>query len=232
MQALFFCGYTLAIAGAEGIMLTDFVELGPKSARATILLAHGAGAPMDSAAMTAIAEALADEDLRVVRFEFSYMANRRTEGSRRPPPRAEKLNHEYQAVIEAVQVYGPLIIGGKSMGGRVASMIAEELFEADRIAGLLCVGYPFHPIGKPEKLRTEHLQNLRTPTLICQGTRDPFGSKDEVNAYDLSSAIRLRWFEDGDHDLKPRKRISGFTHADHMKLMGAAVSDWVNGINS
>ncbi len=213
-------------------MLTDFVELGPKSARATILLAHGAGAPMDSAAMTAIAEALADEDLRVVRFEFSYMANRRTEGSRRPPPRAEKLNHEYQAVIEAVQVYGPLIIGGKSMGGRVASMIADELFEADRIAGLLCVGYPFHPIGKPEKLRTEHLQNLRTPTLICQGTRDPFGSKDEVNAYDLSSAIRLRWFEDGDHDLKPRKRISGFTHADHMKLMGAAVSDWVNGINS
>ena len=213
-------------------MLTDFVELGPKSARATILLAHGAGAPMDSAAMTAIAEALADEDLRVVRFEFSYMANRRTEGTRKPPPRADKLNHEYRAAIEAVQVDGPLIIGGKSMGGRVASMIADELFEADRIAGLLCVGYPFHPIGKPEKLRTEHLQTLRTPTLICQGTRDPFGSKDEVNAYDLSSAIRLRWFEDGDHDLKPRKRISGFTHADHMKLMGAAVSDWVNGINS
>ncbi len=108
------------------------------------------------------------------------------------------------------------------MGGRVASMIADELFEADRIAGLLCVGYPFHPIGKPDRLRTEHLKKLRTPTLICQGTRDQFGSKDEVSEYNLSSAIQLRWFEDGDHDLKPRKRISGFTHADHLNSMAAA----------
>lgn len=116
------------------------------------------------------------------------------------------------------------------MGGRVASMIADELFEAGQIAGLLCVGYPFHPIGKPEKLRTEHLLNLRIPTLICQGTRDQFGSRDEVSGYQLSSAIQLRWFEDGDHDLKPRKRISGFTHADHITSMGAAVSAWVEGL--
>ena len=118
------------------------------------------------------------------------------------------------------------------MGGRVASMIADELFEAERIAGLLCVGYPFHPIGKPEKLRTEHLKNLRTPTVICQGTRDQFGSKDEVGGYELSPAIQVSWFKDGDHDLKPRKRISGFSHADHLKSMGAAVSAWVDGINS
>ena len=103
-------------------------------------------------------------------------------------------------------------------------------FEADRIAGLLCVGYPFHPIGKPEKLRTEHLKHLRTPTLICQGTRDQFGSRDEVTEYKLSSAIQLSWFEDGDHDLKPRKRVSGFTRADHIKSMGAAVSAWVEGL--
>ncbi len=180
--------------------------------------------------MTAIAEALADQGLRVVRFEFSYMAARRTEGTRKPPPRAEKLNSEYLAAIEALQVEGPLIIGGKSMGGRVASMIADELFEAHRIAGLICVGYPFHPIGKPDKLRTEHLQDLRTPTLICQGTRDLFGSRDEVNEYELSSAIQMSWFEDGDHDLKPRKRVSGFTHADHIGSMGAAVSEWVEGL--
>lgn len=211
-------------------MPTEFLELGPEALRATVLFAHGAGAPMDSPAMTAIAEALADQGLRVVRFEFSYMAIRRTEGTRKPPPRAEKLNSEYLAAIEALQVEGPLIIGGKSMGGRVASMIADALFEVDRIAGLLCVGYPFHPIGKPDKLRTDQLQHLRTPTLICQGTRDQFGSKNEVSEYELSSAIQLRWFEDGDHDLKPRKRVSGHTHADHTTTMGAAVSTWVEGL--
>lgn len=211
-------------------MPTEFLELGPESASATILFAHGAGAPMDSPAMTSIADALAEQGLRVVRFEFSFMASRRTEGTRKPPPRAERLNSEYLAAIEALQVKGPLIIGGKSMGGRVASMVADELFEADRIAGLLCVSYPFHPIGKPEKLRTEHLQNLRTPTLICQGTRDQFGSRDEVSDYSLSSAIQMHWFEDGDHDLRPRKRLSGFTHADHIASMGAAVSVWLEGI--
>ncbi|MEP1356027.1 MAG: alpha/beta fold hydrolase [Tateyamaria sp.] len=213
-------------------MAIDFLELGPNTAKATVLLAHGAGAPMDSPAMTAISQALAAQDLRVVRFEFAYMANRRTDGSKRPPPRADKLNHEYLAAIDALQIDGPVIIGGKSMGGRVASMIADELFNADRIAGLLCVGYPFHPIGKPEKLRTEHLMGLQTPTLICQGTRDPFGSTDEVAAYDLSSAIQMSWFEDGDHDLKPRKRVSGFTHADHLKSMAATVAVWADRISS
>ena len=206
------------------------MEFVPTPASATILFAHGAGAPMDSPAMTAIADALAEQGLRVVRFEFSYMAKRRTEGGRKLPPRAEKLNSEFLAAIDALHIDGPLIIGGKSMGGRVASMIADELFEADHIVGLLCVGYPFHPIGKPEKLRIEHLHDLRTPTLICQGTRDQFGSKDEVGEYELSSAIQIRWFEDGDHDLKPRKRVSGFTHSDHISSMGTAVSAWVKGL--
>ncbi|MGV6805306.1 MAG: alpha/beta family hydrolase [Ruegeria sp.] len=158
------------------------------------------------------------------------MDARRTEGTRKPPPRAEKLNSEYLAAIDALHVDSPLIIGGKSMGGRVASMIADELFDADRITGLLCVGYPFHPIGKPDKLRTEHLKLLRTPTLICQGTRDQFGSQDEVRDYGLSPAIQMSWFEDGDHDLKPRKRVSGFTHSDHIASMGTVVSSWVEGL--
>lgn len=211
-------------------MPTEFLELGPDDAGATILFAHGAGAPMDSPAMTAIADALAGQGLRVVRFDFSYMAARRTEGTRKPPPRAEKLNSEYLVAIDALQVDGPLIIGGKSMGGRVASMIAGELFGADRISGLLCVGYPFHPIGKPDKLRTEHLKHLRTPTLICQGTRDQFGSQDEVRDYELSPAIQISWFEDGDHDLKPRKRVSSFTHSDHIASVGTVVSSWVEGL--
>lgn len=210
-------------------MAKEFLELGPDSSKATILLAHGAGAAMDSPGMTAIAQALADQALKVVRFEFAYMAERRSGGSRRPPPRADKLNAEYLAAIDGLAVDGPLVIGGKSMGGRVASMIADELHEKDRIAGLLCLGYPFHPIGKPQKLRTEHLRNLRTPALICQGTRDPFGTPEEVATYGLSEAIQLSWFEDGDHDLKPRKRISGFSHADHLQSMALAVSNWVTG---
>lgn len=210
-------------------MAVEFLDLRPDAPRATLLLAHGAGAAMDGPGMTMIAEALVAQDLRVVRFEFAYMAARRTEGSRRPPPRGEKLIPEYRAAVDALAVDGPLIIGGKSMGGRVASMIADDLFGAGRIAGLLCIGYPFHPIGKPQTLRTAHLETLRTPTLICQGTRDPFGTQDEVGGYTLSSQMQLAWFKDGDHDLKPRKRLSGFSHADHMAALGQMVSDWVSG---
>lgn len=207
-------------------MALDFLFDGPKDAAVTILLAHGAGAPMDSASMTAAAKALADAGFRVARFEFGYMAARRTEGTRKPPPRAETLNPEYKAAIEQLGAKGPLVIGGKSMGGRVASMIADELFDAGRIAGLLCLGYPFHPPAKPEQLRTKHLVGLKTSTLIVQGTRDEFGTREEVSAYALSDRIELLWLEDGDHDLKPRKTVSGFSAADHLKTMGAAVSAW------
>ena len=211
-------------------MPTDFLEIGPKNARATILLAHGAGAAMDSPGMTLIAEALAEADLKVVRFEFAYMAQRRVGGSRKPPPKAERLIPEFEAAVDALDTNGPLIIGGKSMGGRIASMIADGLLQTKRNSGLLCIGYPFHPIGKPDILRTDHLRDLQTPTLICQGTRDPFGTAEEVAAYELSEAIEIAWLEDGDHDLKPRKRVSGFTHADHMQSMAAAVSAWVDGL--
>ena len=168
--------------------------------------------------------------LRVVRFEFGYMASRRTSAGRKPPPRAEKLMPEYIAAIDALDVTGPLVIGGKSMGGRVASMIADALFAKRRIAGLLCLGYPFHPVGKPEQLRTLHLAELRTPALIAQGTRDPFGTRVEVAAYTLSKRIELLWLEDGDHDLKPRKSVSGFSAADHLATLGQAVSAWVGRI--
>jgi len=198
---------------------------GPDDAPVTILLAHGAGAPMDSASMSATAKALVAAGFRVARFEFGYMAARR-DGLRKPPPRAETLNPEYFAAIEALAATGPLVIGGKSMGGRVASMIADEAFEAGKIAGLLCLGYPFHPPGKPTQLRTKHLEGLKTPTLICQGTRDEFGTRDEVSAYPLSDTIEILWLEDGDHDLKPRKSISGFSTADHLKTLADTVSSW------
>ncbi|AUX79743.1 alpha/beta fold hydrolase [Sinorhizobium fredii] len=206
-------------------MVGKFLFDGPEDASVTILLAHGAGAPMDSASMSATARALAEAGFRVVRFEFGYMAARRT-GERKPPPRAETLNPEYRAAVAELRAKGPLIIGGKSMGGRVASMVADELHAGGKVAGLICLGYPFHPPAKPEQLRTRHLAGLQTPTLICQGTRDEFGTREEVRGYTLSDQIEVLWLEDGDHDLKPRKSISGFSAADHLKTLADAVTRW------
>jgi len=212
-------------------MATSFIFDGPEDAETTVLLAHGAGAPMDSASMNATAKALAAAGLRIARFEFAYMASRRTDAGRKPPPRADKVMPEFIAAVEDLgPTNGPLIIGGKSMGGRVASMVADPLFDAGRIAGLLCLGYPFHPPAKPDQLRTAHLAGLRTSALICQGTRDEFGSRDEVASYDLSPAIEMLWLEDGDHDLKPRKSVSGFTAADHLKTVANAVDAWLKRI--
>jgi predicted alpha/beta-hydrolase family hydrolase len=181
---------------------------------------------MDTPTMTAAAKALAEAGFRVARFEFEYMAARRRSAGRKPPPRAEKLGPEYLAAIDALKAKGPLIIGGKSMGGRVASMIADDLHAAGRIVGLLCLGYPFHPPGKPEQLRTAHLAKMKTPALIVQGTRDPFGNRHEVSTYALSKTIKILWLEDGDHDLKPRKSISGFSAADHLETAAQAAAAW------
>jgi len=208
-------------------MADTFLFDGPEKARATILLAHGAGAPMDSAAMNAATKALVGVGLRIARFEFAYMASRRTAAGRKPPPRAEKVMSEYVAAVEALQARGPLVIGGKSMGGRVASMVCDDLLAKGRVAGLLCLGYPFHPVGKPEQLRTAHLKALKTPALIVQGTRDPFGTRDEVVTYELAKQIEILWLEDGDHDLKPRKAVSGFSAADHLATMAQTVGAWV-----
>ena len=97
------------------------------------------------------------------------------------------------------------------------------------MAGLLCLGYPFHPPGRPAQLRTGHLERLATPALICQGTRDPFGMREEVAGYPLSPAIEILWLEDGDHDLKPR-RASGFTAAGHLATVAERVSEWAGAL--
>ncbi len=204
-----------------------FLFDGPSDARITVLLAHGAGAAMDSAAMTAAAKALAAAGMRVARFEFGYMASRRTAAGRGPPPRAETLIAEYQAAVAALAPPpARLIIGGKSMGGRVASMAADTLYAEQRIGGLLCLGYPFHPPGRPTQTRTKHLAELATPTLICQGTRDEFGTPADVAGYRLSPRIEVFWLEDGDHDLRPRKSVSGYSAADHLGAMARKVAEW------
>lgn len=183
---------------------------GSSSAKTTLILAHGAGAPMDSPFMEAFAEGMAARGLFVVRFEFPYMAERRETGKKKPPNRAPILLETWGQIINEYPS-DRLIIGGKSMGGRMASLwVAEN--EADNIAvsAVVCLGYPFHPPGKPEKLRTEHLLDIKTPVLMCQGERDTFGRRDEVAAYNLPQTISWHWLPDGDHGFKPRK-ASGFT---------------------
>jgi uncharacterized protein len=205
--------------------VTDFRFDGPAGAATQIVLAHGAGAPMDHPSLEAIATGLAARGLRVARFEFPYMAARRTTGVRKGPDRSPVLLATWRAAVEALGGGAGLVIGGKSMGGRIASMIADEV----GARGLACVGYPFHPPGKPEQLRTAHLAALRTPTLILQGTRDPFGTPDEVAGYALSPAIRVQWIEDGDHSLVPRK-ASGRTRAGNLQTAVEAIAAFVTSL--
>lgn len=158
---------------------------------------------MDTPFLNTVARGIAAEGIRVIRFEFPYMAARR-EGGKKPgaPDRAPVLLDAWRRVVEELGGGEKLVIGGKSMGGRMASMIADEV----SARGLLLLGYPFHPPGKPQQLRTEHLQTLRTPALIIQGERDAFGTREEVATYDLAKSIRLEWISDGDHSLRPRAR--------------------------
>lgn len=182
---------------------------GPASASRTIVLAHGAGAPMDSDFMEFVAQGLAKQAIRVVRFEFAYMAERRQSGKKKPPDREPKLREAWLTVIEELGA-SRLVIGGKSMGGRIASLIADEA----SVAGLVCLGYPFHPVGKPDRLRIDHLQDIKTPTLILQGERDTFGKRDEVESFALAKSVHVHWLTDGDHSFKPRK-ASGLTQEEN-----------------
>lgn len=189
---------------------------GPVDAPLTIALAHGAGAAMDSPFMQAFAEGLAARGHCCVRFEFPYMTERRVDGIKRPPNRAPILIDTWRAVTNHLRTER-LVIGGKSMGGRIASMVARQLEDEGAPAkGLICLGYPFHPPGKPEKAaaRLEHLTDIRTPTLIVQGTRDTFGGRDQVPHLPLSQAVSVEWMEDGDHGFKPRK-ASGRTETQN-----------------
>jgi predicted alpha/beta-hydrolase family hydrolase len=175
------------------------LDSGSPAARVRLALAHGAGAPMDSPFMAAMAEGLAARGVRVVRFEFPYMAARR-QGRRPGPDPLPKLLQSWRDLLVDLGGAEGWAIGGKSLGGRAASLVADEV----GARALVCLGYPFHPPGRPEKTaaRVPHLAELRTPTLIVQGTRDPFGSPADVAGYRLSAAIRMHWIEGGDHSLK------------------------------
>jgi predicted alpha/beta-hydrolase family hydrolase len=203
----------------------DLLFEGPPDATRTIALAHGAGGPMDSPFMNRVSAGLAARGMRVARFEFPYMAKRRADGKRGAPDRPPVLLAAWNDVVARLGGGERVIVGGKSLGGRIASMIADEV----GARGLVCFGYPFHPPGDPARLRTAHLAALRTPALILQGTRDVFGTREEVAGYALSAAIRVHWLEGGDHSFKPPAR-SGRTEKENVEEAIAAAARFIESL--
>ncbi|HHF3123490.1 TPA: alpha/beta fold hydrolase [Vibrio diabolicus] len=191
--------------------MSQWIVEGPESGP-LFIFAHGAGAGMEHDFMAAVAKGLVEQGIRVVRFNFPYMIKRAEDGKKRPPDRAPKLLEAYEEVI-AHFTSQPIVIGGKSMGGRMSSLLAEN----ELVAGIACLGFPFHPPGKPEKFKGDHLANIEKPTLILQGERDTFGKREEFDDFVLSSQVKVSFLPDGDHSFKPRKS-SGHTEAGNIEL--------------
>ena len=200
----------------------EFLFDGPDGAPITLVLAHGAGAPMNSTFMNVVARGVAQGGFRVARFEFPYMRARREGSTRRAPDPGPVLKESWLQAITHLGGPAGLVIGGKSLGGRIASMAADEA----GVAGLVCLGYPFHPPGKPDRLRTKHLETIRTPALFVQGTRDALGSREDAAGYRLSESIRIAWIEDGDHSFKPRAS-SGRTETQNLSEAIAHVLEFL-----
>lgn len=202
-------------------LIFDGPEQGP-----LFVFSHGAGAPLNSDFMQQVTEGLVIKGIRVVRFNYHYMQQRVETGTRRPPERAPYLLKQFLEVVQAINQ--PMVIGGKSMGGRMATLLESETKSEllSQVKGVACLGYPFHPQGKTEKLRTEHLSSIIKPVAIIQGTRDKLGSKEEVEGYSLPSHFKFFWLEDGDHDLKPRIK-SGFSHQQHIQSCINYLADYI-----
>jgi predicted alpha/beta-hydrolase family hydrolase len=174
------------------------------------IFAHGAGAGMDSDFILELSKLLELKGVEVRRFEFPYMQKIRAEGKRRPPDRMPKLLVAYEEIVRSIKGNRKVYIGGKSMGGRVASLLAAEQGKELAIRGVICLGFPFHPPNKPENYRGEHLVDIDIPTLIVQGERDTFGTKNEVADFCFSDSVDIEFLADGDHSFKPRVK-SGVT---------------------
>ncbi len=206
---------------------------GTANARTRLILAHGSGSDMNSIFMQKVAENIAkqvqlDGGFNVVRFNFPYMDSIKKSGRKRPPDRAEKLIESFKKIIHQQTEDGAerVFIGGKSMGGRIASMLCDS---EPLVKGLICLGYPFHLPEKPDKLRTEHLYHLQTPCLICQGERDKFGNKIEISGYRLPDNIQFRWMTEGDHSFIPFKK-SDISETDNINHASKEVAKFITNI--
>lgn len=189
----------------------DVTRAGASDAPVRILLAHGAGAGMEHAFLAELSRLLAGPDIEVVRFNFPYMSKRAQDGKRRPPDRQPVLLAHWREMVQQF-AHPRLFLAGKSMGGRMAAEICDEM----NAAGLLILGYPFHPPAKPDSWRGEVLKQIKTPTLLLQGERDTFGSRAELADFPFSPAVSVHWLTDGDHGFKPRK-ASGVSEQENLQ---------------
>ncbi|HZR12904.1 MAG TPA: alpha/beta family hydrolase [Acidimicrobiia bacterium] len=199
-----------------------------RGADRAVLLAHGAGADMHAAALVAVADALADARIPSLRFDFPYRS-----AGRRAPDRPAVLE---AAVREAAAELARrtrlptarLVVGGRSMGGRYGSMVAADADEPLAVLGLLLLGYPLHPAGKPQQLRVDHFPRVRVPCLFVSGTRDNLAGRDELTA--ATRAIRGRvtchWLESADHGFRPLK-ASGRSSAEILDEVARVTVEWV-----
>ena len=209
--------------------VTDVAYQGPKrGADRAVLLAHGAGADMNAAALTTVADALADAKIPSLRFNFPYMAAGRRSPDR--PPVLEAAVRDAAALLATQAKVAPerIVLGGRSMGGRICSMVVADGLPS---AGLVLLGYPLHPPGNPEKLRIEHLPKITVPCLFVSGTRDAFGTPDELkrHAKKIKGKVTWHWIETGDHGFKPLK-ASGLTPASALDAAAQAVVSFVTNL--
>lgn len=199
----------------------------PSGARALLVLAHGAGAGMRHPFMEKIAQALAERAVATFRYEFAYMERR----PGRPDPPAVAAARVREAVGEATRAAPgvPLLAGGKSFGGRMTSTAqAEEPLPG--VHGLVFLGFPLHPPGRPGTARAEHLSQVRIPMLFLQGTRDEFAGLDLLRlvVQGLGDRATLHLIDDGDHSFKVRKKQSGKTESDVLTELAGAIASWAN----
>lgn len=224
--------FSIPLSGGDSVSAVMLQTAASVSDGDLLILAHGAGQDMDSDFMQAVANHLAGSTLSVLRFNFQYMQAASDSGRRRAPDRAPKLEQCWREVADhARQKFAPhrLFLGGKSMGGRMATRIAADGYRCD---GLLLLGYPLHPPGKPEKLRAEHLAAITCPMLFIQGSRDSLCRLDLLQPIlaALPSA-RLHRIEGGDHSFKLLKRLQR-SQTEMIAEVAAATDAWRNALPS
>ncbi|MHC9244796.1 alpha/beta fold hydrolase [Aeromonas jandaei] len=203
----------------------EVIREGAVDAPVRILLAHGAGAGMEHTFLAELSRLLAGPDIEVVRFNFPYMSKRAQDGKRRPPDRQPVLLAHWREMVREF-AHPRLFLAGKSMGGRMAAEISDEIYCEMNAAGLLILGYPFHPPARPDRWRGEVLKQIKTPTLLLQGERDTFGSRVELADFPFSSAVSVHWLTDGDHGFKPRKS-SGLCEQDNLQQAASRIRQFV-----